>query len=283
MSNNIIEFINLVLFLNKNDLSVSQEKYLKHYVVLIDRSVNRQLCCYSEKHHIIPKCLGGKNDNKNISVLTPEEHYVAHQFLVKIFPKNRKLIFAASKMCQGRKGNKYYSWLRKLHSETMKTRIISEETRKKQSENNKGIKNNRYGKPSVMGMLGKQHSVETKQQISNSNKKYWDNNPQRKEELSLIQAARNEERIVSDNTKQKHSDNRKNSKWMSNHLNKKSSCVMDKYINDYLSDGWVFGNFYSSLNGSKWMSNIDLQKSKPILAKDFQTYIDAGWVFGRKY
>lgn len=65
-------------------------------------------------HHIIPKCIGGTNDRNNIVALTPEEHYVAHQLLVKIHPTNDKLIFAAHRM--GTSNNKLYGWLRRAHN-----------------------------------------------------------------------------------------------------------------------------------------------------------------------
>lgn len=37
-----------------------------------------------ERHHIIPKSLGGSNTNDNLITLTCREHFVAHQLLVKI-------------------------------------------------------------------------------------------------------------------------------------------------------------------------------------------------------
>jgi len=57
--------------------------YKKHYNILMDRAKNRELKGYTEKHHIVPKCVGGNDDASNIVVLTPEEHYVAHQLLLK--------------------------------------------------------------------------------------------------------------------------------------------------------------------------------------------------------
>ena len=41
---------------------------------------------YVEAHHIIPKSLGGADNDSNIVVLTPKEHYVAHHLLAKAFP-----------------------------------------------------------------------------------------------------------------------------------------------------------------------------------------------------
>ena len=38
---------------------------------------------YFEKHHIIPKCIGGSNDNQNIIWLYPREHFIAHKLLAE--------------------------------------------------------------------------------------------------------------------------------------------------------------------------------------------------------
>ncbi len=98
---------------------------------------------YTEKHHIIPQCIGGTNDPSNLVRLTPEAHYLAHQLLVKIYPDNHKLIFAANRMTSGkRRNNKLYGWLRNKHAEATsklhKGKIVSAETRAKLSVANKG-------------------------------------------------------------------------------------------------------------------------------------------------
>jgi hypothetical protein len=91
--------------------------YQLHYDKLIERAKNRSLSCYLEKHHIIPRCLGGSNDKENLVDLTPEEHYIAHQLLVKINPDNKKLLNAAIMMIPKRPSNKLYGWLRKRFAE----------------------------------------------------------------------------------------------------------------------------------------------------------------------
>src|SRR5690625_2341254 len=40
---------------------------------------------YKERHHILPRALGGTDDPKNIICLTPEDHYFAHLLLAKIY------------------------------------------------------------------------------------------------------------------------------------------------------------------------------------------------------
>ncbi len=39
---------------------------------------------YYERHHILPKCLGGENDKENLVLLTGKEHFICHKLLVLI-------------------------------------------------------------------------------------------------------------------------------------------------------------------------------------------------------
>lgn len=93
--------------------------YKKHYNLLIVRAKNRTYDGYVEYHHIVPRCLGGSDNTENLVPLTPEEHYVAHQLLVKMNPGNHALVKAASMMIPDRPSNKLYGWLRKKLSEAM--------------------------------------------------------------------------------------------------------------------------------------------------------------------
>jgi hypothetical protein len=95
--------------------------YFKHYNLLISRAKDRVIESYTETHHIIPRCMNGSDDSSNLVELTPEEHYLAHQLLVKMYPLNEKLMFAANMMCANRPSNKVYGWLRRRMSNHMKT------------------------------------------------------------------------------------------------------------------------------------------------------------------
>lgn len=72
--------------------------YTKIYNSLVERAKNRKLTTYKEKHHIIPKCMGGSNNKENLVELTAREHYIAHLLLVKIYPNNDKLKIAVWNM-----------------------------------------------------------------------------------------------------------------------------------------------------------------------------------------
>jgi len=99
--------------------------YKKIYDLIIERSKHRILTGYKESHHIIPRCLGGTDDEHNLTDLTPEEHYLCHLLLVKIYPNNIKLVKAAMFMTSSninvKRNNKAYGWLRRQFSEFMKT------------------------------------------------------------------------------------------------------------------------------------------------------------------
>ena len=90
--------------------------YRKIYISLIEKAKNRDIDGYYEKHHIVPRCLGGNDSPDNLVRLTPEEHYVAHQLLVKIHPDSHALAKAAAMMIPNRPTNKMYGWVRRRFS-----------------------------------------------------------------------------------------------------------------------------------------------------------------------
>lgn len=59
-------------------------KYTNLYYSLINRAHNRKLDTYKERHHVIPKSLGGTNDPSNLAELTAREHFICHRLLIKM-------------------------------------------------------------------------------------------------------------------------------------------------------------------------------------------------------
>ena len=49
---------------------------------------------YKERHHIVPKCMDGGDENENLIDLYAEEHYEAHRLLALENPNNKKLTYA---------------------------------------------------------------------------------------------------------------------------------------------------------------------------------------------
>jgi hypothetical protein len=68
--------------------------YKKIYDSLIDKAQSRELNGYVERHHIIPRCIGGKDSNTNLVKLSAKEHFIAHKLLVRIHPSERGLWYA---------------------------------------------------------------------------------------------------------------------------------------------------------------------------------------------
>ena len=48
-------------------------------------------CGYKERHHIVPRCLGGKDNKENLIDLYPKEHFIAHKLLAEENQDNDKL------------------------------------------------------------------------------------------------------------------------------------------------------------------------------------------------
>ena len=72
-------------------------KYTRWYFNIIDNRKKNIPDGYFEKHHIIPKCLGGSNDKNNLVKLTAREHFICHLLLTKM-NDNYKLKFALHMM-----------------------------------------------------------------------------------------------------------------------------------------------------------------------------------------
>ena len=80
--------------------------YHKHYSLLVSKALNREKpACYTEKHHIIPKCIGGTDDSSNLVVLTAREHFIAHQLLAMMHPEVWGLALAVKLMTTSTKFN----------------------------------------------------------------------------------------------------------------------------------------------------------------------------------
>jgi hypothetical protein len=156
--------------------------YQAHYDRLIDRARSRTLSGYVERHHVIPKCLGGSDKAGNKVILTAEEHYLAHLLLVKINPENHRLAYAARVMTAdahgGRRNNKHYGWVRRRFAEASRAlntgKKESPETRARKSAATKGIpkseEHNQKNRISHLGeknhRFGKHHSEERKAKMS---------------------------------------------------------------------------------------------------------------------
>lgn len=60
---------------------------------------------YCERHHIIPKCMGGTDAEDNLIDLFAREHFIAHKLLALENPNNKSLVASWWCMCYLRKNN----------------------------------------------------------------------------------------------------------------------------------------------------------------------------------
>ena len=136
--------------------------YQKIYNNLINRAITRT--GYVEKHHIIPRCLGGSDNKENLVELYPEEHYLAHLLLCKLYPGNSKLLYAAINMTtgaminNGKRNNKAYGWLRRQYAESML------------GDNNPNRRNPNIQKEAAKKRVGQKRTDETKARMSAAQK-----------------------------------------------------------------------------------------------------------------
>ena len=61
--------------------------YRRIYNQIIENRKNNKVDCYTERHHIIPKSLGGIDDENNLVNLTAREHFLCHFLLAKMYEK----------------------------------------------------------------------------------------------------------------------------------------------------------------------------------------------------
>lgn len=133
-----------------------ENKYSKIYYLIVNRSKlekrTKSKNVYYESHHIVPKSLGGSNDNDNKVLLTFKEHYICHRLLPKMLADKKdsnKMKYALYMLC---KSNDY------------QTRSITRHQLMKCMEANREASKNRDHKPN----LGNKHSEKTKQILRES-------------------------------------------------------------------------------------------------------------------
>lgn len=113
-----------------------------------------------ERHHILPRCLGGSDLKDNITFITPREHFICHWLLTKIYDlgdEHWKMLNAFRMMrAENPNQKRYHTKITARVYENLK-----EEYARLQSERNQGSGN---------GFYGKKHRFGAKERISKANK-----------------------------------------------------------------------------------------------------------------
>lgn len=224
--------------------------YTKTYYRIVNRSFqeNRKRSNGNiyEEHHIIPKSCGGTDDQSNLVLLTPKEHYICHRLLPKMVKSKlhyEKMIYALWCLINGNGRSKRYSPSGKIYQQ------IKEEQSKTRSERMKGENNSFYGKT---------HTEETK-------RKFSENNPTKREDVkSKLRGPRP-------------------GYLPHNHFNGWSDEVKEKLRNANLGkthSDEIRLKMSETRKGKMWIKK-DGEKSKHIFPCDLESYILVGWVRGR--
>ena len=110
---------------------------------------------YYERHHIIPRCMGGSNDKDNLVDLFAREHYEAHRLLALENPNNSSIVFAWHMMsCMNDAHGRQYTLTAEEYEEA-RTAYVNMLKEFSKGENNP--------------FYGKQHTEETKNKIAQAN------------------------------------------------------------------------------------------------------------------
>jgi hypothetical protein len=125
-------------------------KYTQWYYNIIANAKLRTTAGYIEKHHIVPRSMGGDNTKNNIVKLTAKEHFICHLLLTKMtVGKDRQKMCLALKMLTRLKNNikisaRWFELIRiessKAHSSFQSGRTLSNETKEKLRQANLGKK-----------------------------------------------------------------------------------------------------------------------------------------------
>ena len=153
------------------DINISSSKWVKVYNAIIEKRKNNLLLTgYRERHHILPKSLGGTNNPDNLIYLTAKEHYICHMLLVEIFRDvDRKSFYKmlnAFTMMKTREGQE----IRMSSSLYEKYRIELSEIKK---NTGKGVNNNNYGKIWVSNKELKSYKVIKKEEFEKYQREGW--------------------------------------------------------------------------------------------------------------
>jgi len=133
-------------------------KYTKWYNQITDRARSRIITGYSERHHIQPRSMGGKDNADNLVDLTAREHFLCHWLLVKMTTgeDHYKMLNALRMMRAEKSGQKRYG--NKITARVYAN--IKQEYAQLQSILRAGEGN---------GFYGKNHTEEARRRISEAN------------------------------------------------------------------------------------------------------------------
>ena len=131
-----------------------QNKYTSLYLRIIANRQKTNYDGYTEKHHIVPKSLGGTNEPSNLVKLSAREHFICHLLLPKMV----------------------IGYQRQLMQSALGFMVRSSDSRIKRYSPRSSILYSNARQSCITN-----HSDETKSKISKTLLQYYENYPERKE------------------------------------------------------------------------------------------------------
>jgi len=149
--------------------------YQKHYDLLMARAMARSRPDgYVEKHHILPRCLGGTDEPSNIVCLTYDEHCLAHLLLLKLHPDHLGLALATMYMVFALPSRKKIARRQRTWAKLRWISLISEFSKNRTPEHRQRLIDSRKLKIDEISakisakLKGRPLSEQTKQKLSAS-------------------------------------------------------------------------------------------------------------------
>lgn len=268
--------------------------YKKIYTSLIEkRKIEPFYGEYFEKHHIIPRSLGGSDDESNLVCLSAREHYLAHALLVKIYKdgsdEQNKMLWAFNGMRNLHRdyqerivGNSHlYASLKGKYKHSEKTKekmsasamghIVTDETRNKLSKKRKemyiagtlekmvGEKNPMYGKE-----LTDEHKMKMSKALKGKKLNLSDEERERRSERFSGEKNPMYGKTMSEEHKEKIRSANRNKKYTEEMRSRRSELSSNKiHINDGVDGKFVTQEEFSSIWKPKgWKLGMKPRKKK---------------------
>lgn len=251
-------------------------KYKLWHDNIIAKGKNRVLTGYQEKHHIIPRSLGGRDSKDNLVALTLREHFIVHILLCK-FTINKSRI-------------KMLNALHAMMFFTTKKRKVKTSSRVVESLRIEYLKNNPVFDPEVrrkigLGNKGKIVSAEGRRNMSLAHMGL-------KNSLGFKHPKEFGERISKMNKGKKYSLGLKHM-----HKDGKSYFIKNELVQEYLDKGYKLGmersyitDAYRKLQSDKAKGKYHVKgrifitkdgKNKLVKKEQLNEYLNLGYVVGR--
>jgi len=241
------------------------KSYNEYIQTILDQRANiKDDDNYQEKHHIIPKCLGGSDCEDNLIFLYPQEHYYAHKLLAQQYPNHQGLRLAWYVLSHKKNSesellneidaeeyaelkNSMIDFYKNINSGRKKTLA----TRQKISENHADVSKEKNP------MWGKHHTLETREKLRQVNLgKSMSEDVKIKMSKALSGIPKTQETI----------QNMKKSSWKNRGLKnpscKKVVCLETGEIFDSVAEAGIWAGFTKSKNPGASISAYILHPDK---------------------